>query len=136
MRLPPTLSVPWIEKAREMLTTIDARPTPPQNRTELERTLALALQEYEHVVLPAFAENADHNHRAAHLNNEAFLRQYDRADKLQNQLNELLFAVQRKFDGENRYETALRYIRETEKAAKVESMFASAVEANQKAPAP
>ncbi len=32
--------------------------------------------------------------------------------------NELLYAVERKFDGESRHETALRYIREAEVRAK------------------
>ena len=37
--------------------------------------------------------------------------------KREMQFNELLFAVERKFPGETRFETALRYIREAEKAA-------------------
>ncbi len=36
-------------------------------------------------------------------------------DFLQEQLNNLLFAVESKFSGETRYETALRYIHEVER---------------------
>lgn len=36
------------------------------------------------------------------------------AERLSNLYHELIFAVERKFDGESRHETALRYIREAE----------------------
>lgn len=36
-------------------------------------------------------------------------------DSLQTKYNELIYAVERKHDGESRHETALRYIREAEK---------------------
>lgn len=41
---------------------------------------------------------------------------YRELDRLRSLYNELLYAVERKHDGETRHETALRYIQEAEKA--------------------
>ena len=41
--------------------------------------------------------------------------------------NELIYAVERKFDNETRHQTALRYIRETERRTSSESQSAKVV---------